>query len=378
MAAAPRELIPMVGGSSISSLSMKRTILTIFNKHFRTHPEMIDKYPKDFEDLDNKTLTSRELYGLVATYLTDIYKNTAGEHIAGSSAIIYFNGLLGIAQAIVSERTPGDDKAKYFFTCRNLKAGTEHSTWCAGLRDTIIRKSFHRAVKNGNVLDNSAPPISIHHIMAFIKALSMQNTAVAAKRKFEIFTLWAAAGRAAETSYLTFDGMSWDSFLKCIFMEVPQLKTAKAKQIAFVAGENRHSCFYLGLADFFTMQCNFDSFFAFESEESVPWLFPDLEASKSPGTILSNYLKEFAENDRDPNCVWPLDVSACSLRHGGISLLVQSMPCEIAVHTTGHKLENVGSIWEYSDTPYSTPPYSYLPGTLTPSLLATLIWWGLN
>ena len=86
--------------------------------------------------------------------------------------------------------------------------------------------------------------------MSYVKAQSLQeHTAAAAKRKFSAQTLWAISRRAGETAYLIFDLMNWDHALMCIFMEVPQFKTSKGKQIALVSGSNRYTCWFLSLAD---------------------------------------------------------------------------------------------------------------------------------
>ena len=330
---------------------------------------MANKY-KSFHHLNIKELCSREMYGLFATYLSNIYKSSTTENITASTAIQYFNGLLNIANSMASKMAPDDSAARLFFTCRHTNSGSDESNWLLGLRTTIKRIFYKRYADNGETQDYSAPPIYLDpHIMSYVKAQSLQDTAASAKRKFSIQTLWAISGRAGETANLTFDLMCWDNALLCIFMEVPQVKTLKSKQIALVAGVNRHSCWFLALADHLVMQ-GLDS----ESEElDQSFLFPELQATLVPGTVLSNFLKMHALKN---SASWPLEVSASSVRHGVCTWLALHMPAELAVFTTGHSLDGVGALWEYIDAMckaciagnqppspmYSDPPHSQVEG----------------
>ena len=373
-----QSLEQMVGGSARSTRDVQSRILGVFEQ-FRNHnAEMKKKYPVSFKDLDIKTLCSRELYGYFATYLTDVYKTeTMNEHIAGSTAMQYFNGLLNIANSMASKMAPDDAAARIFFTCRLPNAGTEDCKWLTGVRASMKRNSFKRAADAGETMDFSSPTIYLEpHIVSYVKALSLQeNIATAAKRKFSVQTLWAISGRAGETAHLTFELMTWDQGLKCIFIEVPQFKTSQVKQIALVPGSNRYTCWFLSFADYLVTQC-----LDLHEEGGASWLFPDLSAAQAPGTVLSNYLKMHAV--KNP-ASWPQDVSASSIRHGVSNWLMLHMPAEIAVFTTGHCLEGIGAIWEYMDAmckaciagtsiPLShvlQPPLSGTPTPLSQALL---------
>ena len=372
---------PMFSGASAAMAATRSTVLGIFDK-FRIHDDKMKRmFPTSFDSLSIETLCSRDLYRYWATFLCSVYMietttkvaATAAAaastvitstHLAGSSAHLYFNGLLNIANLRVTKEAPNDTAAKLFFTCRLVNGGTEEAKWLSGLRDTIRRVCFLRAVEAGDQMDFSAPPVYLDpHIIEFLKMHSLRNSKDSALRKFSILTLWLVSGRAAETSHLTFDGMTWDAALQCAFMEVPQVKTSKTKQIAFVAGSHRHNCWFLAFADYLVMKC-----LALWEEDAAPWLFADLEASRSPGTVLSNYLKAFF---RDAEMHMPPGLSASSLRHGVCTLLSFNMLAEIAVHTTGHSLTDISALWEYVDFACKgcIPGARVLagwPGTLTP------------
>ena len=112
-----------------------------------------------------------------------------------------------------------------------MNAGTEEAVWLSGLRDTIKRTCFLCAVEAGDQIDFSPPAVYLDpHISLFVKMHSLKNSQDSARRKFSILTLWLVSGRAAETSHLTFDGMTWDPALQCAFIEVPQSKTSETNR----------------------------------------------------------------------------------------------------------------------------------------------------
>ena len=72
----------------------------------------------------------------------------------------------------------------------------------------------------------------------------------AARRALAVLCLWLAAGRAGETAWLSFEGISWDAFFKCPFVEVAQSKPSKLKLVPFMAGANSLICFFAHLGIF--------------------------------------------------------------------------------------------------------------------------------
>ena len=88
------------------------------------------------------------------------------------------------------------------------------------------------------------------HVCLMNKALSLEGSAESAARKLALDQLFSSAGRTSETAWLTWGVLVWDPFFTCVFAEVAQSKVHKIKLIAYVAGANRHRCWFVSMVGF--------------------------------------------------------------------------------------------------------------------------------
>jgi hypothetical protein len=82
--------------------------------------------------------------------------------------------------------------------------------------------------------------------------------------------------------------MAWDPYFTCVFADVPQAKTSRFKLIAFVAGFDRHACWFLDYGDYLCLQSGKS---VYGPEASPPWMIPELQSSQSPGATIGSFLK---------------------------------------------------------------------------------------
>ena len=87
-------------------------------------------------------------------------------------------------------------------------------------------------------------------------------------------------------AWTTWDGMQWDKKFKHVFVEYPQPKGSKIKLAAFGAGVDRHSDWFVALADYLVLQPDR----AIYSEDAPAWFLPALQKTGSPGTTLGNFI----------------------------------------------------------------------------------------
>ena len=88
--------------------------------------------------------------------------------------------------------------------------------------------------------------------------------------------------------------MQYDPMLNCVYMEVPQWKTAKAKKIALISGADRHCCWFTAWGDFLVLQEGQMPFPRLSEHGNVPlWLFPELspDRTKSAGAKVGDWMK---------------------------------------------------------------------------------------
>ena len=181
-------------------------------------------------------------------------------------------------------------RSKQFFTCTEPNSASADARWYKGLKKNIWRTLFQRAVKAGEALDKSNVPIFLEHVKKicghFAKTASSESEELQhALRKFVIKSLHMAAGRTAEISWLHLLGLKWCVHFQCVFCEIPQTKTSKVKIIAFVAGNDRHACWFLDLADYLATGALRAGLERTRSEQDyVMWLFPALR-KQNPGKI---------------------------------------------------------------------------------------------
>lgn len=120
-----------------------------------------------------------------------------------------------------------------------------------------------------------------------------------------------------------------------------QWKVSKVKIVPFVAGIDRHSCWFVDFADFLAaspMRPFFDGEAAF--------LFPELLKVTSPGTAIGNYIKACIPYVKGLST----NANAGGIRPGACNSLLAQMPAEFAVQVTGHELKGTSAIYNYFDS----------------------------
>ena len=242
-----------------------------------------------------------------------------------------------------------------------------------------------RAVEQGDKLDECAPPLGIEHVKAisrsrckFASRGQMGRTRVAHERKFTILSLWQVAGCSGEIAWLSYKKLAWNEQLRCVHVEVAQLKTVKVKRLVFVAGANRHCCWFTALGDRLATESR-DSWFHNDDEE-YHWLFPDLSDIESPGTRIGEYIKALSPLDLSGSSrsklfkdyvveTLPADSNAAGIRAGCANMLHVAMQEAFACTTTGHKLESF-SHQQYIDAETA----NCMPGAIVLSDFPALPW----
>ena len=85
---------------------------------------------------------------------------------------------------------------------------------------------------------------------AYMRAGSDKKLATqAATRNFSLDSLFKSAGRSSETACCIWDSLEWDFENSCVFIEIVESKKAKMKLIAYVAGADRHSDWFIKLGN---------------------------------------------------------------------------------------------------------------------------------
>jgi hypothetical protein len=117
----------------------------------------------------------------------------------------------------------------------------------------------------------------------------MQGTPIAMIRKFAILCGHQSAGRPRENAWMALENFEWDPSHKMAFGELPQSKTSKSKKVAFTAGNDRHSCFYVQWGDL----CALTNYVLGLTEQShdTLWLHPELNGAKSAAKVMGSYMK---------------------------------------------------------------------------------------
>ena len=215
---------------------------------------------------------------------------------------------------------------------------------------------------------HASPPSTPAHIS---DALSPAQSAKAA---FDLTGLWIAAGRGGETAFQHLGLLNWDEHFKCHVADVAQTKTAKVKKIAIVAGKDRRCDFYLKFGDALALNTNRPIYNAGEPY----YLYPELHAVAQPSRKIGSYIKSVypvsdggALKYKHVAVELPAGLCAGSIRPGVINTLIECMPPEFVVHTTGHELKSKeGSLYEYVDA--STP--LCIPGAIVLAGWPSLPW----
>ena len=157
------------------------------------------------------------------------------------------------------------------------------------------------------------------------------------------------AGRAGESAFQTIGAMEWSAQDECVFMEVGQIKVAKPKICAMVAGANRHLCFFLDLADFLATHVlptykMWQATFLFSGMQDATCGTKVGDFMKALLPVKRGGLKRYAEHAVHD---LPERPSAGGIRPACINLLVKSIPIEFVKATTGHA--ESAAVYEYVD-----------------------------
>ena len=188
--------------------------------------------------------------------------------------------------------------------------------------------------------------------------------------------------------------MEYDSFHGATIPEVPQTKSGKLKIASLVAGADRFCCFYTSFGDRLAV----GKLMAYEDHDA-PMLFFPMVKGKSPGTILSSFLKALKKSG--PGSLLRFsdvalddladDICAGAIRPGVANILAAYVPVAFALANTGHDLRRESAFYEYLDANRTMlmagavvlagfKPFTYgqLGKGPTPASLAPLIGTGSN
>ena len=171
--------------------------------------------------------------------------------------------------------------------------------------------------------------------------------------KATLRSVWAAVGRSGEIGWSNWDGVEWDILFEACFMEVYQAKTSKMKLICLCCGADRHSCWFLDMADYIAS----NPIPVYHATQPA-WLFPSLQGIASPGKKVGNYIGNLLPPQRGGKAAFREyavdDIpdghngSAC-IRPGGCITLTTYMPTETVVQCSGHDVQSVSALFDYVD-----------------------------
>ena len=203
-----------------------------------------------------------------------------------------------------------------------------------------------------SALSSCTGPIYLKVIKLCLLALAVSGSVEAPTRKLAIWTLWASVGRSSETSTVTWDGLEWDEEMQGVFVEIIQSKVGRIKLIVFVAGADRHSCFFLHLADYMASRRP-----PVYNSDKPAWLIPELHDTSTPAKKLGSYFKDLLPRLRGGAAffakvavgILPDGVSAAGVRPGGCNMLAKYLPGELIAHVSGHEFKGTSALYEYID-----------------------------
>ena len=137
------------------------TYLVKMFETFRNHEEaLLKRYPKPWPELPEAFVCARELYEMLAGWLTRGYVSDVGENkdkfLHFATIEIYFNGFLNMAS--VKFKLHGCAATREFFQCSDEKSTGPEAKWLKSLKDRMNRVCFLRDQESGVEQDNSAIP----------------------------------------------------------------------------------------------------------------------------------------------------------------------------------------------------------------------------
>ena len=244
-----------------------------------------------------------------------------------------------------------------FFDC-NKNCNSPYAVWYKGMKVKLNRKIFQTKLAEGDKVDNAALSLYLTHVKELCAAFARLNSKEAAKFKLGFKTVWRICGRASEAGFLSLDSMNWDEFFGCPFTEVPQSKSSKLKYALFIAGNDRHSDWFIDYGDYLIL----DRGRTVYSNDEPNFLIPEL-AGKDSGTKITQALKgiqppgfkghvaKWAEHSISS---LPNAPSAGGFGHGACDMIAVAMPAEIGAC---YPLSNTNSLPSH---PPTLPPHPSL------------------
>ena len=91
------------------------------------------------------------------------------------------------------------------------------------------------------------------------------------------------------------------------------------------------------------------------------WVFPELQASKSPGTVLGTYMKALLVRggakayEAVAQSELPETINASFFRSGAANFMALSMPAEFVANVTGHPLNGRSALYSTSTSRCAAP-----------------------
>jgi hypothetical protein len=120
---------------------------------------------------------NRELYEEFAGYLANEYRTQGGANkgnrLKPGCAVNYLNNL--VLQLHNKHKGMNNDKANFFFTCREVTGCSEPWAWFNGVRSNMKGIMLMRAYRKGENLDLSAPPIYPSHVEDMCEQLAKRS-----------------------------------------------------------------------------------------------------------------------------------------------------------------------------------------------------------
>ncbi|XRB24719.1 hypothetical protein RI054_39g145750 [Pseudoscourfieldia marina] len=217
---------------------------------------------------------------------------------------------------------------------------SQESLWLKGLKENVRRKAFRRALEAGEDLDKSAAPISSVAMAGMVKALSRQDTALAAEKKFDLLRSWQAGGRATEVSFTTLESNKWDYDVGTVGDAWPEPKTCKTKVALYAAGRTPYTCYFICWADVLTLSTP-----QIASDDEPQGLTTWLQQTCRPAKKIGDVMKELRGDVES----LPDMPSAGGIRTGVANFLALHVPPEFLIHTTGHDGKGFCNLFEYID-----------------------------
>ena len=171
-------------------------------------------------------------------------------------------------------------------------------------------------------------------------------------RKLSISSLWCSAGRAREATWMHWDQFTWDEALQGLVYVLIQGKVHKTKLVLFLAGKDRHCCWFLDAFDHLTLRKKRikDTF----DLAKVAWLNPELQTMTEAGKKLGGWMKDckpvargghkdyalFTQREaEEPQASHiPHGVCAGSARPGFVNFTMLKTPLEFCCHSGGWEL----------------------------------------